>query len=214
MKSVMVHDTADPNLKFVNTWSIALPTHYRFGGLTAGLPPEFTHDRRESGGILRIIDDTHFEMFRYMLIRPGNFRSTFYARADVTSRGLSGGMQGTREKKDYDYRQYQAWEGHPVLEDLVIQETQGAIPNREEELLGTSDAGVVLLRRIWRKSIDNVAAGKPPKPVATGADGVVEVDSFKGFADVSEIRLGPQNMPSSKDGRGLIRDENGELVFA
>jgi nitrite reductase/ring-hydroxylating ferredoxin subunit len=214
MKSVMVHDTADPNLKFVNTWSIALPAFYRFGGIAGGLPPDFTHDRRESGGILRIIDDTHFEIFRYALVRPGNFRSTFYQRASDYSRGLAEGLQGTREKKDYDYRQYPAWEGRPTVEDLVLQESQGAIPPREEELLGTSDAGVVLLRRIWRKSMDNVAAGKPPKPVVTGTDGVFEVDSFKGFADVSEIRLGPQNMPSSKDGAGLIRDENGKLVFA
>ena len=49
--------------------------------LTAGLPPDFTDDRRESGGILRIIDDEHFEMFRFTLLRPGNFRSTFFARA-------------------------------------------------------------------------------------------------------------------------------------
>jgi hypothetical protein len=213
MKSVMVHDTADPEVKFVNTWSIALPASFRFGGIAGGLPPDFTNDRRESGGILRIIDDTHFEIFRHTLIRPGNFRSTFYKRANDKSRGLDEGTLGTREGKDYDIRKYPSWEGRPPVEDLVVQEMQGAIPPRHEEMLGTSDAGVVLMRRIWRKCMENVAAGKLPKTVVTGEDGVFEVDTFKGFAKVSEVKVGPENMPSSRGGRGLIRDENGELVF-
>jgi hypothetical protein len=44
-------------------------------------------------------------------------------------------------------------------------------------------------------------------------EGVVETDTFKELVDVSEIVLGPENMPNSKDGRGLIREKNGELVF-
>lgn len=214
MKSVMVHDTADPDVNFVNTWSIAMPAHFRFGGIAGGLPPDFTHDRRESGGLLRIIDDTHFEIFRHALIRPGNFRSTFYPRASDTSRGLAEGVLGTRERKDYDRRQYPAWEGRPTVEDLVLQESQGAIPPREFETLATSDAGVVLLRRLWRKSMDNVAQGKPPKTVSTDEHGVVEVDTYKGFANRADIHLGPENMPSSKGGQGLIRNQEGALVFA
>ena len=123
-------------------------------------------------------------------------------------------MRGLVEKKDYDYRQYPAWEGRPPTEDYVIQESQGAIPPRQLEHLGSSDAGVALLRRIWRKSIDNVAKGKAPKQVKTSADGIIEVDSYKGFAKASEVKLGPENMPSSRGGVGLIRDASGKLVFA
>jgi nitrite reductase/ring-hydroxylating ferredoxin subunit len=213
MKSVLVHDTSDPGRKFVNTWSIALPTYYRFGGVTAGLPPDFTDDRRESGGVLRIIDDEHFELFRYTLIRPGNFRSTFYPRADDTRRGLAEGLGGIGEKKPYDIRKYAGWEGLPPLEDLVLQESQGAIPPREHEHLGTSDAGVVLLRKIWRKSMENVERGLPPKPLGVDDAGVIRTDTFKGFARVEDIHLGPDNMPSSQDGRGLVRDPEGNLVF-
>ena len=101
-----------------------------------------------------------------------------------------------------------------MLEDLVIQESQGAIPPRESEHLATSDAGVALLRRIWRQSIANVANGLPPKTIVTDNAGVFEVDTFKGFAKPSDIQLGPRNMPSSRDGRGLIRDDAGRLVFA
>lgn len=214
LKCVLVHETRDQDVKFVNTWSFALPTHFRFGGISAGLPPDFTNDRRESGGMLRIIDDHHFEIFRYTLIRPGNFRGTYFPRANDKSRGLAEGVLGTVEKKDYDHRKYAGWEGRPPVEDLVIQESQGAIPPREEEHLMSSDVGVALLRRVWRKSMDDVAAGKSAKPVAVNAEGIIEVDTFKGLARTAEIVLGPENMPSSKEGRGLIRDENGSLVFA
>jgi nitrite reductase/ring-hydroxylating ferredoxin subunit len=214
LKSVVVHNTADPDLKYVNTWSLALPTHFRFGGITAGLPPDFTNDRRESGGMLRIIDDTHFEIFRYTLIRPGNFRSTFFPRINLEARGLAEGARGTVEKKPHDLRKYPAWEGRPPVEDLVIQEMQGAIPPREHEYLASSDIGVALLRRIWRKSMEDVAKGKPAKRPVTDADGIIEVDTFKGMAKVDEIQLDAKNMPSSKNGRGLIRDKQGGLVFA
>jgi nitrite reductase/ring-hydroxylating ferredoxin subunit len=214
LKSVVVHDTADPNLKFVNSWSLALPTHFRFGGIIAGLPPDFTNDRREGGGMLRIIDDTHFEIFRYTLIRPGNFHSNFFPRASDTARGLDEGIRGTVEKKAYDNRKYPAWEGVPPVEDLVIQEMQGAIPPREQEHLASSDAGVALYRRLLRKSMADVDAGGRAKPVLTNKDGIIEVDTFKGLTKIDDIVLGPKNMPSSADGRGLIRDEQGNLVFA
>lgn len=214
LKSVLVHETAEPDVKYVNTWSMALPSHFRFSGMTAGLPPDFTNDRRESGGMLRIIDDEHFEMFRYTLVRPGNFRGTFFPRVSDTARGLAEGLRGTVEAKEYDKRKYSGWEGRPPLEDLVMQETQGAIPDRESEFLVSSDAGVALLRKIWRRSMDAVAQGKKPKPIVTGNDGVFEVDTFKGLVSPGEIKIGPENMPSSKDGRGLIRDAHGRLVFA
>jgi len=214
MKSVIVHNTADSDMKYVNSWSLALPTHFRFGGIIAGLPPDFTNDRREGGGMLRIIDDTHFEIFRYTLIRPGNFHCNFFPRKSDTARGLDDGLRGTVARKDYDNRKYPGWEGVPPVEDLVIQETQGAIPPREEEHLASSDAGVALYRRILRQSMAQVAKGGRAKPVLTNADGIVEVDTFKGLAHVDDIVLGPGNMPSSEDGRGLIRDADGNLVFA
>ena len=213
LKSVTIHNTADPDLKYVNTWSLALPTHFRFGGIHAGLPPDFNNDRREGGGMLRIIDDTPFEMFRYALIRPGNLRSFYFSRESDTARGLAEGVRGTVEKKEYDHRKYPAWEGKPPVEDLVMQETQGAIPPREKEHLASSDAGVALYRRLYRKSMADVAQGGRAKPVLTNKDGIVEVDTFKGLVNPDDIVLGPENMPSSKDGRGLIRDAKGELVF-
>jgi hypothetical protein len=81
-------------------------------------------------------------------------------------------------------------------------------------LLGTSDAGVVRLRRIFRKCLEDVAAGNKPKTIAVDEKGVVEADTFKGIVSVEELKVGPENMPSSRDGRGLLRDANGNLAFA
>lgn len=213
MKCVLVHNTADESLKYMNTWSIVWPAYYRFGGIAAGLPPDFTNDRRESGGMLRIIDDTHFEMFRYQLVRPGNVRATFYNVPTDTTRGVAKGLQGTVEKKDYDIRKYAGWEGLPQVEDYVLQESQGTIPPREAEFLGQSDVGVLLFRRIWRNAIEAVRKNAPPKLPKTDEHGVVKTDTFKGLVDVSDVKLGPQSMPTSEGGQGLIRDENNQLVF-
>jgi phenylpropionate dioxygenase-like ring-hydroxylating dioxygenase large terminal subunit len=214
MKSVLVHNTADEDLKFVNTWSLVMPATYRFGGITAGLPPDFTSDRRESGGVLRIIDDTHFQIFRFQLIRQGNFRAHFFPAPNDKARGFSTtGLRGTVDKKDYDFREFPAWEGIPAVEDYVLQLSQGAIPPREEEHLGHSDVGVATLRRIWRRAIEAVKNGQQPKLLQTSNEGVVETDTFKGFLKQSELVLGPINMPDSREGRGLIRNERGELAF-
>ncbi|HEX9787992.1 MAG TPA: Rieske 2Fe-2S domain-containing protein [Candidatus Binatia bacterium] len=207
MKTVSVLDTGDPETKFVNTWSIAMPIHWRFSGIRSGFPPDFTDERQEGGGMIRIIDDTHFELFRYNLMRKGNFKGAWIF-------GLPQGLQGTVEKKPYDKRKYSGWEGIPALEDLVLQESQGAIPERRLEHLASSDRGVIMMRRIWHKAMDDVAHDKDPKGVMRADKGMLEVDTFHGHVHINDLKIGPENMPSSKDGRGLIRDPEGNLVFA
>ncbi|HMA80488.1 MAG TPA: Rieske 2Fe-2S domain-containing protein [Candidatus Binatia bacterium] len=207
MKTVSVLDTGDPEVKFVNTWSLAMPIHWRFSGIRSGFPPDFTDERQEGGGMVRIIDDTHFELFRYNLLREGNFKGAWIF-------GLPSGLQGTVEKKTYDKRKYSGWEGIPALEDLVLQESQGAIPERRLEHLASSDRGVIMMRRIWHKAMEDVAKGRDPKGVVRQANGMLEVDTFHGHVKFSELKIGPENMPPSTDGRGLIRDQNGALVFA
>jgi hypothetical protein len=43
---------------------------------------------------------------------------------------------------------------------------------------------------------------------------MVEVDTFHGHIKAKELKIGPENLPSSFGGGGLIRDKKGNLVFA
>jgi len=128
--------------------------------------------------------------------------------------GLPTNLQGTVQKKAHDKRRYSAWEGVPALEDLVLQESQGEIPDRRLEHLATSDRGVIMMRRIWHKAMEDVANGKDPKGVFRQVKEMLEVDTYHGHVKVSDLKISPENMPSSTGGRGLIRDKDGNLVFA
>jgi 5,5'-dehydrodivanillate O-demethylase len=49
------------------------------------------------------------------------------------------------------------------LQDDVVLVAQGAIPDRDQEHPGRSDVGVIHLRKIWRRELQAVAEGRPPK---------------------------------------------------
>jgi 5,5'-dehydrodivanillate O-demethylase len=48
-------------------------------------------------------------------------------------------------------------------QDYVAQRGQGVIADREHEILGRSDAGIALLRRVFTRETDALAAGRTPK---------------------------------------------------
>jgi hypothetical protein len=70
-----------------------------------------------------------------------------------------------------------------------------------------------MLRRIWHKAMAEVAEGRDPKAVWRESKPMLEVDTFHGHVHVDELRIGVDNMPSSRNGAGLIRDSAGRLVF-
>jgi 5,5'-dehydrodivanillate O-demethylase oxygenase subunit len=49
------------------------------------------------------------------------------------------------------------------IQDNVAQEGQGAIPDRNVERLGRSDAAIILMRKIWARELRALAAGQPLK---------------------------------------------------
>jgi 5,5'-dehydrodivanillate O-demethylase len=49
------------------------------------------------------------------------------------------------------------------IQDYVVQVGQGGIENRRNEVLGRTDASVVLFRRIWKRELAAFAAGNPMK---------------------------------------------------
>ena len=72
---------------------------------------------------------------------------------------------------------------HPEIvgiQDDVAQLGQGAIADRENEYLGRSDAGIVLLRKLWLRELDALAEGGRTKRwpwKATGAGSVSALDA-------------------------------------
>jgi hypothetical protein len=48
-----------------------------------------------------------------------------------------------------------------TFEDDLAQVGQGAIEDRRGERLGRSDAGVIVVRKIWRRELNKLANGEP-----------------------------------------------------
>ncbi len=64
------------------------------------------------------------------------------------------------KQEDGDYRL-----DHFVYQDLMAWETQGEIADRTTEMIGASDTGVVMFRKLLREQIDKVQAGEEPDGV-------------------------------------------------
>jgi 5,5'-dehydrodivanillate O-demethylase oxygenase subunit len=76
-------------------------------------------------------------------------------RAEIARAILAGKMRlGDVDPKRIDF---------VMLEDEVAQAGQGAVAPRGNEHLGRSDRGVFLLRKIWQRELQNLAAGRPIK---------------------------------------------------
>jgi 5,5'-dehydrodivanillate O-demethylase len=52
---------------------------------------------------------------------------------------------------------------HVMNQDFVAWVGQGVIPDRTNEHLGTSDAGIIMMRQRFLKDIDAIARGEDPK---------------------------------------------------
>jgi 5,5'-dehydrodivanillate O-demethylase len=65
----------------------------------------------------------------------------------------------------------------PVGDD-VTQLGQGVIPDREQERLGASDVGVILLRNLWKRDLRALAEGRPLKQWQRTAEPVLATSRF------------------------------------
>jgi 5,5'-dehydrodivanillate O-demethylase oxygenase subunit len=64
-------------------------------------------------------------------------------------------------------------------QDRVAQETQGAIADRTQEHLASSDAGILMLRKMLRDSIASVARGEDPIGVLRNSSEPITFDSSR-----------------------------------
>ena len=114
------------------------------------------------------IDDTHCE----------EMRITVYPEApeEQSYHGSYVKQAKQRERKPYDRRFFGEIRGIVPLEDKAMVESQGAIVNRTLEHPGYGDRAILLLRKMIRDGIAEVANGGTPKGVLKEDLPVVDLD--------------------------------------
>ena len=169
-----------PDTEYADVKSFALPSILQIGDT------EFTHFKQAKEALaagsfnahfmfLAPNDDEHFTLYtvnHYTGPDPEFFQKLAPSRA----------MEAKTEKKPYDRRKHAPFRGSVRTEDIACQSTQPVIGRRREQL-GTSDKGVILLRKIILNGIRAVQDGRVPKGVISraGADEMVKIDSFTGL---------------------------------
>jgi phenylpropionate dioxygenase-like ring-hydroxylating dioxygenase large terminal subunit len=179
MKVISRKPSPTAESEYVDEKSFALPSILQIGDT------EFTHFKKPKEALgdgshnahfmfVTPNDDDHFTLFtvnHYTGPDPDFFQKL------APSRRIAPEI----EKKPYDKRKHSPFRGSVRSEDIMSQSTQGTIAERKEQL-GTSDKGVILLRKIILDAIRTVQEGGIPKgvPLRTQAEKVIDIDSFTG----------------------------------
>jgi 5,5'-dehydrodivanillate O-demethylase oxygenase subunit len=114
------------------------------------------------------LDDEHYANFNLTLIHLAGKKAVRFrqkqarkvARARTSTTAMAAQVLAGKAAID-DFRTKAA--DIIRLQDDVVLAAQGAIPDRENEYLGRSDTGVVLLRRLWQRELAVLAEGGPLK---------------------------------------------------
>jgi 5,5'-dehydrodivanillate O-demethylase len=114
--------------------------------------------------------------------------TTFFLAAEIRPTGPY--TLRTRGHEPSEWMEYErvddGWWRIPSHEqDRIAQESQGRIADRTREYLGTSDEGIVVLRKMLRDSIKAVAEGRDPFGVLRdpAQDVLIRFDAGKNFSD-------------------------------
>jgi nitrite reductase/ring-hydroxylating ferredoxin subunit len=112
-------------------------------------------------------------------------------------------------------RPYRERQREPGDYDAVV--SQGGVANRRAEHLGTSDRGVVLIRRLLAQGIKAVADGKdPPKPAPRTSDGVVRTYAHESVVKLpsADALCEPQELAQFGNQAAMLYVETDELPSA
>lgn len=186
MKLVLSKPGPKKGTVFVDEMSLGLPSILQVGDT------EFIHAKTDPEDLvnsgfnyehllfLTPNDDDHFMLFTvdyYMGPDPDIFEKL----AEMRKREVP-----KQEVKPYDKRPLMPFQGNVRREDIVTQGTQDLLGQRNEHL-GTSDRGIIMLRKMVRDAIGAVADGKDPKGLylKENAEGLVKLDSFVGVRPVT-----------------------------
>jgi len=187
MKIVMTKPGNEPGTEFVDEMSLGMPNILQVGDtpyVHAKVDPQLgvnTGSDYEHCLFLTPNDDDHFMLFTvdyYTGAEPHMFEKL--ARMRQRERP-------TQKVESYDKRPLMPFRGNVRREDIVAQGTQDLVGHRAEHL-GPSDRGVIMLRKLVRQAIEDVAEGKAPKGLHLdeSAAGCVTLDSFVGVRSASQ----------------------------
>ena len=181
MKIVMSKPAADKDGLVVDEMSLGFPSILQVGDT------EFVHGKEDPQKLMNKGSD--IEHFMFMTPKDDNsfsmFTVDYYTGPDEKFFEHLKEMRKREEPKDdrkpYDKRPLMPFRGNVRAEDIVTQGTQKLVGERQEHL-GTSDRGVIMLRKMVREAIADVAEGKDPKALhlEENAEGLVKLDSFVG----------------------------------
>ena len=187
MKIVMTKPGNEPGTEFVDEMSLGMPNILQVGDtpyVHAKVDPQLgvnTGSDYEHCLFLTPNDDDHFMLFTvdyYTGPEPHMFEKL--ARMRQRERP-------TQKVESYDKRPLMPFRGNVRREDIVAQGTQDLVGHRAEHL-GPSDRGVIMLRKLVRQAIEDVAEGKAPKGLHLdeSAAGCVTLDSFVGVRSAGQ----------------------------
>lgn len=114
------------------------------------------------------IDDTHSEEMRLTVYSEPPKEKRYHGTYTDAAR--------ERERKSYDRRAYGNVKGIVPLEDKAMVESQGPIVDRDLEHPGYGDRAILLLRKMIREGILDVANGKKPKGVLDKDHKIIDLD--------------------------------------
>ena len=180
MKVVSRKPGPSADTEYVDEKSFALPSILQIGDT------EFTHFRQPREALSAGSHNAHF-----MFGTPNDdhsftlFTVNHYTGSDpefFQKLAPSRKVEAKAEKKPYDRRKYSPFRGNVRTEDITCQSTQPLLDRRKEQL-GTSDKGVILIRRIILNAIRAVQEKRTPKGALRReqAHEMVKIDSFTGL---------------------------------
>jgi len=172
VKAVSRKPGPNPDTEYIHELGAFLPNIIHLGSVNSQGREE---PDNEHTIFLTPNDDDHFMLFSvdyYTGSDPDFFEKIMTRRH---------GPAKKEEPKDYDHRKFRSYKGSIAMEDIMSQSTQGALGERVEHL-GSSDRGVIMLRRLVREAIETALKGGRPKGVLTQeqANQVIEFDCFTG----------------------------------
>ncbi|HVH90292.1 MAG TPA: hypothetical protein VM783_02770, partial [Candidatus Acidoferrum sp.] len=134
-----------------------------------GSPDESAEMWREAFACRVPVDDLSHASFNVSLVHLTGEAAERYRERRRQRRATAASLPSAREMADavlagkLSIHEIEDRPDIVNIQDHVAQEGQGAIPDRNMERLGRSDAAIILMRKIWLRELHALSEGRPLK---------------------------------------------------